>query len=262
MTTEATPAPERTPFHDAELYDVLFSSLDFDREFYVGLAREAGGPVLEVTCGTGRILLPSLQAGADIDGLDLFPEMLAVLRGKAAALGLAPPRVYEADMRDFTLPRRYALITIPFNGFVHNLTTEDQLQTLRACRKHLAHGGVLVFNIFFPGREILNGPEGVPVLEHEAPHPATGLPVRIYDTRSLDLVAQIQTSHIEIQELDADGGVTASHPSTTTMRWTYKPEMELLLQAAGFPRWQICGDFDRRPLVRDTDQMVVFAWKD
>jgi hypothetical protein len=67
---------------------------------------------------------------------------------------------------------------------------------------------------------------------------------------------------VEIQELDAEGRVAASHPSTTSMRWTYKPEMELLLQAAGFPRWQICGDFDRRPLTSDTDQMIVFAWKD
>jgi SAM-dependent methyltransferase len=264
MATESS-EPEHTPFHDADLYDVLFSDLGFDRDFYLGLAREAGGPVLEVACGTGRILLPCLQAGVDIDGLDLFPEMLDVLRRKAAALGLAQglaPRLHQADMRDFTLPRRYALIIIPFNAFVHNLTTDDQLHALRACRKHLATGGVLVFNVFFPGREIICGPQGSPVLEHEAPHPVTGLPVRIYDTRSLDLVAQVQTSQVEIQELDAEGRVAASHPSTTSMRWTYKPEMELLLQAAGFPRWQICGDFDRRPLTSDTDQMIVFAWKD
>lgn len=256
-----TPDSERTPFHDAELYEVLFRDLVFDRDFYLGLAREAGGPVLEVACGTGRILLPCLQAGVDIDGLDLFPEMLGVLRRKAAEVGLTP-RLYQADMRDFTLPRRYALIIVPFNAFVHNLTSEDQLHALRACRKHLAAGGLLVFNVFFPGRAIVCGSEGVPVLEHEVAHPETGLPVRIYDTRTLDLVAQVQTSQIEIQELDAEGRVAASHRSTTAMRWTYKPEMELLLQIAGFPRCQICGDFDRRPLTRDTDQMIVFAWKD
>jgi len=59
MTTEPTiPDSERTPFQDAELYEILFSGLGFDRDFYVELAREAGGPVLEVTCGTGRILVP------------------------------------------------------------------------------------------------------------------------------------------------------------------------------------------------------------
>ena len=74
------PSTERTPFQDAELYEVLFRDFDFDREFYLGLAREARGPVLEVACGTGRILLPCFQAGVDIDGLDLFQEMLDVLR--------------------------------------------------------------------------------------------------------------------------------------------------------------------------------------
>jgi hypothetical protein len=54
--------------------------------------------------------------------------------------------------------------------------------------------------------------------------------------------------------------VRASHRSVTQMRWTYKPEMELLLRTAGFPRWQIFGGFDHRPLTRDDDLMVVFAW--
>jgi len=250
----------RSPFDDAELYDILFDDLDYDRDFYLELAREAHGPVLEVACGTGRVLLPCLQAGVDIEGIDLYPSMLDVLRKKAATAGLTP-RVYRADMRDFTLPRRYALIFIAFNGFVHNLTTADQIKCLRVCREHLEASGVLVFNIFFPGPEICCGPEGIPVLEGEVAHPQTGLPVRILDTRTLDRVEQIQYSQIEIQELDAEGRVARSHRSETTMRWTYKQEMELLLRAAGFSRWQICGGFDRRPLTRDNDLMIVFAWK-
>ena len=63
--------------------------LDHGIDFYVGLAREARGPVLDIACGTGRILLPCALAGADIDGLDLYEGMLGTLRKKAAALGLA-----------------------------------------------------------------------------------------------------------------------------------------------------------------------------
>lgn len=251
----------RSPFDDAELYDVLFGDLEFDRGFYLELAREAHGPVLEVACGSGRILIPCLQAGVDIEGIDLSTEMLEALLRKASALGLQA-RVRKADMRDFMLPRRYSLIFVAFNGFVHALTTEDQLKTLQTCRDHLSPGGVLVFNIFYPGLDIVGGTEGVPVLEHEARHPVTGLPVRIYDTRSLNRVEQIQHSDIDIQELDAEGNVKASHRSEAWMRWTFKPEMELLLKAAGFSRWQICGGFDRRPLTREDDLMVVFAWKD
>jgi len=250
----------KSPFDDAELYDILFANLDFDREFYLDLALKARGPVLEVACGTGRILIPCLRKGVDIDGLDLYSTMLDGLRGKAAGLRLKP-RLYAADMRDFTLPRRYALIFIAFNGFVHNLTTDDQLKTLRVCREHLLPEGELVFNVFFPGLEILGGEQNVPVLEGEAPHPRTGLPVRIYDTRTLNRVEQIQHSRIEIQELDPEGRVSVSHHSETDMRWTFKPEMELLLRVAGYSRWRICGGFDGRPLASENDLMVVFAWK-
>lgn len=255
--------PERgpaSPFDNAELYDVLFGDLEYDRSFYVELARTAGGPVLEVACGTGRILIPCLQAGVSIDGIDYSRAMIEALLRKAAALGLHP-RVHQADMREFALPDRYALIFIAFNGFVHALTTDEQVKTLQTCRDHLTPGGKLVFNTFYPGQEILAGAQGVPMLEHEARHPATGLPVRIYDTRTLNRVEQIQYSSIEIQELDAEGQVKVSHRSETSMRWTFKPEMELLLRVSGFSHWRICGSFDGRPLTRESDLMVVFAWR-
>ena len=250
---------EPTPFDDGELYDVLFRSFGYDLDFYLKLVAETPGPVLEVSCGTGRVLLPCLQRGADIEGIDLSPVMLATLHRKAAELGLAPS-VQAADMRSFSLPRRYQLILIPFNGFVHCLTGADQLAALRCCRDHLLPGGQLVLNIFYPGLEILNGPQGEPVLEGEVQHPVTGLPVRIYDTRTLDRIAQIQHSQVEIQELNAAGEVVASHRSRTAMRWTFKPEMELLLQVAGFARWRICGGFEGQPLTREDEPMVVHAW--
>ena len=258
--TREAGAPETaaTPFDDGDLYDALFGDFGFDRDFYLDLARGADGPVLEVACGTGRILLPCLQAGVDIDGLDLFPAMLDTLRRKAAALGLRPT-VHRADMRAFVLPRRYALVFCAFNGFVHCLTTDDQIRALGTWRAHLAPGGMVALNVFYPGREYLNGPEGTPVLEAEVCHPASGLPVRIYDTRTLDRVAQVQGSRIEIQQLDAEGCVGAVHRSETRMRWTFKPEMELLLAAAGYTSWEICGGFDRRPLTRDDEQMIVLA---
>jgi SAM-dependent methyltransferase len=251
----------RTPFDDAELYDVLFGDLRYDLDFYVGLAKEARGPVLEVACGTGRVLLPCLQAGVDIDGLDLYPAMLRVLQDKARALGLAP-QIYEYDMRGFSLPRRYHLIIIPFNGFLHNLSTEDQLSTLRTCKAHLLASGLLVMEIFFPGLQVIAGPEGTPVLEHEVRHPQTGHQVRIFDTRHFNRVEQIQHSEIEIQEVDPAGALVASHRSMTAIRWIFKSEMELLLRVAGFSRWQIFGGFDRRTLRKETQSMIVFAWRD
>jgi SAM-dependent methyltransferase len=245
----------KSPFEDGALYDVIFSDFRYDLDFYLMLAKESPGPVLEVACGTGRILIPCMQQGVDIDGIDLYPQMLDRLRQKAEPLGLRP-RVYSGDMRDFTLPRRYSLVFIAFNGFLHCLTTSDQLKALRVCREHLKPGGVLAFNTFYPGVEFLTGPQGTPVLELET------AVVRVYDTRTFNRVEQVQHSVMEVQELAADGAVAASHVSETDIRWTFKPEMELLLRLAGFSRWEIHGDFEHRPLTRESDLMVVLAWNE
>jgi SAM-dependent methyltransferase len=252
-------ASEGTPFDDGALYDVVMGGLDFDLDFYLGLARAAKGPVLDVACGTGRILLPALQAGLEVDGLDLSAAMLATLRTKAQARGLAP-RLWQSNMASFQLGRPYALVMVPFNAFVHNLTTDDQLAALRCCRQHLLPGGLLVFDTFFPGPAVINSAENTPVLELETSHPETGLPVRMFDTRRFDRVEQLQHSLMELVLLDAAGNVAVTHRSRTTIRWIYKYEMELLLRLAGFERWRISGDFAGRPLDRETDAMIVEAW--
>jgi SAM-dependent methyltransferase len=253
------PATEATPFDDGALYDLFFERLDLGLDFYLGLARATGGPVLDVACGTGRIMLPCLKAGVEVEGLDLFPSMLARLRQKASALGFEPP-LHLASMAGFRLPRRYALIMITFNAFVHNLTTEDQLATLNACREHLQPGGMLAFDTAFPGPAWIAAPNSTRELEMEIAHPETGLPMRMWDTRTFDRVKQLQYSFNEIEMLDATGKVIATHPSKTTIRWIYKTEMKLLLRAAGFARWQILGGFDGRPLSHETDAMIVQAW--
>jgi SAM-dependent methyltransferase len=247
-------------FDDGDAYDLVLKDIPYGLDFYVALARAANGPVLDITCGTGRILLPCLEAGVDIEGLDLFEPMLKTLRAKATALGLSP-RLHQADMSDFSLPRRYALVMIPFNAFIHNMTQEAQIACLSGCRDHLLPGGQLVFDTFFPSLEIVGVPQNTRVLEGELPHPETGLPMRMYDTRSFDRVAQTQHSLNELELLAADGSVQKVFRSEVSARYIYKHEMELLLRVAGFARWEIYGDFDRRPLAHENQAMIVSAWK-
>jgi len=249
-----------TPFDDGALYDIFLGELTHDVDFYLDLARAAAGPVLDLCCGTGRILLKLLQAGIDAEGVDLSPAMLATLRQKAAALGLHA-KTTEASMSSFRLERRFGLIVIACNAFVHNLTTEEQLATLRCCREHLLPGGLLAFDTYFPSAAIITAPQNTRVLEIEVKHPKTGLPVRNYDTRSFDRVQQRQHSINDLEFLDAAGNVIEVHRSETTARWVYKFEMELLLRLAGFERYSICGGFDRRPLVNEDDPMIALAWR-
>ena len=246
-------------FDVGDAYDLVLKDIPYGLDFYVALAREANGTVLDIACGTGRILLPCMQAGVDIEGLDLFEPMLNTLRAKAAALRLSP-RLHLSDMSDFSLSRSYALIMIPFNAFIHNMTQEAQIRCLQRCREHLSPGGDLTFDTFFPSLEIVGAPQNTRVLEGEFPHPQTGLPMRMYDARSFDRVAQTQHSLNEIELLAVDGSVRAVLRSEDRSRYIYKHEMELLLRVAGFARWEIYGDFDRRPLTSENHAMIVTAW--
>jgi SAM-dependent methyltransferase len=260
-----TPAPSGaavpSPYTRADLYDLLFQDYTHDLDFYLGLARAASGPSLDVGCGTGRVLLRALDAGLDMDGLDDSAEMLARLRANAAARGLAP-QVALADMRGFRMPRRYACVMIPFNAFAHVLSSDDQIATLQACREHLLPGGRLTFDVFSATVEMLATPPAEPVLELEAMNPATGLKLRLYDGRRLDVVTQTQHSHIAIEELDARERVAHTHRFVTVVRWTWPSEMDLLLRLAGFERREIRGGFDGRPVEEHAGSIVVSAWRD
>jgi len=100
-------------------------------------------------------------------------------------------------------------------------------------------------------------------VEREFDHPGTGLPVALVSVRrESDRVRQVLHAEMELRESDARGYAGAVHRHRFSLRWTYRFEMELLLKAAGFPRCEVRGGFDGRPLEHDTDEMVWTAWKD
>jgi SAM-dependent methyltransferase len=254
-----TEKPHPSPYEAPELYDLLFESLAFDVPYWVEMARAAGGPVLELACGTGRILLPIRRAGVDADGLDAAPAMIARLKDKAAAAGLAV-RAETADMRSFEMGRRYRRVFCAFNGFAHCETVADQTACLRASLRHLEPGGALVLHMSYPGPAYWAEPEGQAVLEHGVSLP-DGRKLQLWDNRKKDVVGQRQDSEVEIWELDAADRPKAVHKFSTAQRWVYRFELELLFAAAGFARWEFLGGFDGRPLRAPDDQMIAWAFK-
>ena len=143
----------------AEVYDhVVPYSERSDVSFFIEAARAADGPVLEVGCGTGRVLIPTARAGFEIVGLDLSDDMLAVCRKYLAE---EPPdvqtrvKLIKGDMRAFSLGRKFRLATIPFRPFQHLLTVEDQIDCLRAIHRHLEPGGKLILDLFNPSIKFL-----------------------------------------------------------------------------------------------------------
>jgi len=259
VTAAVPDAP--SPYDAPELYDLLFDGLAFDIPFWLATGRAAQGAVLDVGCGTGRVLLRLLEAGVDADGIDRSAPMLEQLRARAAARSLEV-RAYEGDMRDFTLPRRYTRAICAFNAFAHCDSTDDQLRALRCIREHLEPGGALVLHMSYPTASLWLGPDGEPVFEIASKHPLNDHTLEVWDTRFKDIVNQHQRSEVEIRELDASGRLVDSQRFETTQRWVYRYELELLLMLAGFARSEIFGGFDGEPLDDQNSQMVVWAWRE
>lgn len=130
----------------AEAWDALRGDTSDweDRAFFLDLIRERGEPVLDVGCGTGRLLLDFLASGIDIDGLEISPDMLAILREKAAAAGLdVSGRIHEGAMQTFELDRRYRTVIVPSSSFQLLLDEADATEAMRRFVRHLSPGGML-----------------------------------------------------------------------------------------------------------------------
>ena len=233
-----------------------------DVAFYVEAGARAGGPVLELGCGTGRVLLPSARAGVAITGLDGSPGMLARCREKLAA---EPPAVrarvalHAGDARDFDLGAAFALVTAPFRILQHLVGADDQLRCLAAVARHLAPNGRLLFDVFNPHFAALTADRSAETEDS----PPTPLP----DGRTVRRAVRVprvrwteQVSEVELIYHVAGGGAPAErHVEAFDMRWYTRAELEHLLARAGFRVEAVYGAFDRSPLTDASPEMIVRA---
>jgi SAM-dependent methyltransferase len=249
---------------DAAIYDYYSTGVEGDVLFYVEEAQKAGGPVLELGCGTGRILIPTAEAGVEIAGLDRAPSMLAIAREKVAGLDPAVQGrigLVEGDMRDFSLGRRFKLVTIPYRAFLHLLTGEDQRRALRCVRDHLEPDGRLILNTFDPRLETIAAHSGSlgPALKmvDEFVHPDTGHKVVVWDTRQYDGEAQMINQYFIFEELDGEGQVVNKTYGSLVLRYLHRYEMQYLLELCGYRVEALYGDFRRGPFRYGGEQIWV-----
>jgi len=245
------------PFYDRDYAGIMEDGL----RLYVELARESGGPVLEMGCGTGRVLLPTARAGVPITGMELSPDMLEVLRRSAAA---EPDEVrrrittLQGDIRRDSAGGRFALVTAPFRVAQHLLERADQRAWLRNVQRHLLPGGFLCFDVFQldPARLV---DEGTPRVDIDRIEPETGCRIRRFDTVSSFPALQITEIHVEWVKENPAGERVFSQKAGCKMRWFTRAELENLLELEGYEITGYWGSFEREPFGHGSQQQIIRA---
>jgi SAM-dependent methyltransferase len=242
-------------YEDPAYYTKRYGDRVEDVRYYVELAVERGGPVLEYGCGNGRITIPMARAGVEVTGVDLSAPMLADLRARLQA---EPDEVRQrvairrADMRAARLGRHFPLVVCPFNAFLHLYERRDVERFLARVRAHLAPGGELCFDISVPEpAELARDPA------HAYAWPRIrypGGPIVRYAER-FDYDRQRQVLFLSMEFTPDDG----SDPWMTPLahRQFYPCEIEALLHYNGIEIVERYGSFVRAPLTSRSETMIL-----
>lgn len=246
----------------ARLYDHEQQDFVRDIPFYVDHAKECGGEVLEIACGTGRVLVPIAAQGIRITGLDASAEMLNVCRGKVDADPGMRRNVtlVQADMKNFDLEKKFAMIYIAFRSFQCLLTKEDQVRCLRQVHRHLADNGTFVLDLFAPRHDYLA--ETKRKMDLGTFHDVTiGADVSVRTEDVFDLAQQTLHEDRYYEWRDKNG---EPHQLVWSfdLGYLFRYEAELLLEKCGFEIDAVYGDFDRRPYDYYSGEQIFIAGLD
>ena len=221
----------------APIYDQWSAPMTEDVAFYVDLAREAGGPIVELAVGTGRVAIPmAAAAGRPVVGIDVSAAMLAIARERGAEVGVELD-LREDDMRELSLDEPAALIVCPFRSLLHLPTWADRRRVFERVAASLQPGGRFAWNGFAFDPRI--------AVERDGKwHDETGVPHR------LDYVP-------------ADNRVTITLEDDSAIRlwWIARSEWEGLIDVAGLEVEALYGWFDRRPFDDASTEFIYVARK-
>jgi SAM-dependent methyltransferase len=249
----------------ARFYDLENADFIEDLDFWVGLAKEAGGPVLELGCGSGRVTQQIARAGIAITGIDNSEPMLAMARARLNRNAAVTNRVtlVNGDMTKLDATElksaMFNLVICPFNTFMHLLTVTEQIALLTSARQHLEAGGQLVLDLTNPAPAYADPPSETLTLERTFRDEAHNQTIEQFSTLQLDRLDQIAHIVYRYDALAVDGALSRTLVPLT-LRYTFPAEMALLLGQTGFRLAHLYGDYDEEVSLGDeSERMVVVA---
>jgi len=232
-----------------------------DRPFYLDLAANFGGPILEIACGTGRILLPIARQGHEIWGIDYSDEQLAVLKSKLrgeAAEVQNRVTLFQRDMKDFSLDQKFKLIIIPFRPMQHLYTIEEQIQVLKIARHHLQTDGRLAFDVFFPYYPAFYEDLGKETLDFEWPYASQpGRTIKRYFVRrSVNKLMQYFEGEFIYRIFEGENQIEEIRAPLKLGYYSY-PHLQLLFKHCHLIIENEYGNFQKDPI--DICQEMIFV---
>ncbi|RKY88647.1 hypothetical protein DRQ09_02550 [candidate division KSB1 bacterium] len=247
----------------AEYYDWEWKNLIQDIPLIVELAKNAGSPVLELACGTGRVTFPVAESGIEIYGIDNSSLMLDYARKKLAQYPddvKNNVKLIQGNMKDFCLNKRFNFIFISFNSFLLLYKKEDQEQCLNTVRKHLDDNGIFYIDVYSPRFEFC-AEEKSPIrfLQHFY-IPDTKKVVLQWEYVERNMAEQISEIDFLYEEYDKNGNLTrkARH---LTMGIVFRFEMQFMLEKNGFEVIEFYGNYDKKRFDTKSPQMIFICKK-
>lgn len=244
-----------------------FNSDGDDIAWFQAQIERGGEPALDLGCGTGRLLVPFLKAGLDVEGCDISQDMLAYCRSRAEAEGLSP-RLLCQPMHALDAQRTYQTIVI-CGSFGIGGTRNQDLETLCTVHRHLAPGGVLAFDLYLPNFDPRGWKGWLPEGRKEMPMawPRLGDRRRATDGTELELHTRLlefdpleQTALREIRARHwVEGELASEEQHSIRINIYFKNEVELMLEHAGFRELEVEGDVTGREAVAFQDAQVMFV---
>ncbi|MFJ3928562.1 class I SAM-dependent methyltransferase [Streptomyces sp. NPDC090022] len=247
---------------EAELYDVLWSDLNsLDLDFLLESAAKYGGPLLELGCGTGRVLLPCLEHVGRAVGVDRSPSMLEKGRANLEAAGVAPSAAafVEADLRDFEVGETFGLVLAGGQTMFHLSTDEDWAQCLAAVRRHMAPGARFVAGVPVFLEADFKNYDHRQLFVNEIRHPRTNERIAMWDYSVFDHDEQTITRRRVSEILDEQGVVRERRHDIRTNYYRFPDQIRALLAGAGFRIEHEYGDYDGAPWTPESEEYVWVA---
>ncbi|MFN8523263.1 MAG: class I SAM-dependent methyltransferase [Chloroflexota bacterium] len=250
---------QENPFNDlARYYDWEHDTYEDDEAMYLEFARRTGDPVLELACGSGRILAPLAIHGFSVVGVDSSAEMLEAAAARVRRHGLDDRvALHQADMRTLALQRRFPLAIVALDSFGLLLDPADQSAALEAVYRHLDPGGLLILDL---SNGNIRGGEARDelLLQHTGEDPVSGRPLSKWTARSTDFAEQTDYYTYMYDEIQEDQTVKR-WTSQLALRYFGRFELELLLRQAGFRIEALYGSYDLTPFSHVSERLIAVA---